>query len=352
MKWKCINCHYGREIFPKEHLSHHDPNIYVLFGGYLCGICNRLMMPLLTQDTINQKVAELIIKAEENYGKTLFYAEDRKDDTSLGTQLKGEAAGWVNKQSMNFTLSPHISPSIAIRSFFYGNTICECHSLVMAVLYWAILELVGDQLFDLCFSGRYEDEYGEFKIENAAFFGASKNIIKQLMHTDKISGEATINLGDWVYVRNHFKYKQKHPEGAAGGWNLICSNTTPPRKRYVGFGLSVPVETPQPVRSMRRTSSNPSFEKFDRLMKKQEPPAVSLSHAAEKSLEEINAILMAYYNLPAQKQEFDTRSSLHLTEDLLTRSGNTQPVLEEKRSRLDAEKIKAFLRFALGALYV
>ena len=190
----------------------------------------------ITQVNVGLAVAKWITEAESQYGGTMKYSQDL-DGTDFRLGINGFAEGFTSKL-MSFT--PTVLPSIAIQQFFDGNlTVCECHGLMMAVFYRAILDLLGDTAFDRCFA--------KMKIEIGAF-GAPGNPLWNVTSKMKMSDESDIQVGDWVYFRNKPEYKTKHPLGNAAGWNVVCVSVAGGR-RYIGFGLSGGTE---PLSEVRR----------------------------------------------------------------------------------------------------
>jgi hypothetical protein len=205
-------------------------------GTNFCKECFATMFPRMMQNIrypslegVNhaecaKQVVVWITRAEECHKSTLFYANDIPD-LKMGLATNGVAKGFTAKY-MTFTPVEIVSPSEAIQLFFESRTICECHSLMTAVFYRAILEVVGAPLFDLAFGGMV--------VANGLTY-ASDNPLRAVTSTFPINGEDDILPGDWVYFVNRSDYKSKHPGGAAGGWNVVCVGTGP--RRYVGFGL-------------------------------------------------------------------------------------------------------------------
>lgn len=94
----------------------------------------------LTVQQLGAAVRRSILSAEADYRSTLFYPSDKPTFT-------GKANGFKTTGMMCFKAAADETPATAIVKFFQGETICECHSLLMAVLYRAILSLVGAKSF-------------------------------------------------------------------------------------------------------------------------------------------------------------------------------------------------------------
>lgn len=177
----------------------------------------------LSAPQLGEAVAKYMLLAEANYRKTLFYGADKP------RCFQGKANGFRATNMMIFDLAAKETPATAIQKFFEGETVCECHSLIIAVFYRAVLSLVGDSCFNILFP--------DIRVEGGAFFLTSKNPIKHAWTEFEVMQDGSnIELGDWVYCVNRSDYKKKHPRGEAGGWNLVCVNLNP--RRYLGFGLA------------------------------------------------------------------------------------------------------------------
>ena len=56
-------------------------------------------------------------------------------------------------QKLEFMPNNPTNPAAAIRQFIDGpgNVVCECHSMIMAVLYRSILQVIGSYWINKCF---------------------------------------------------------------------------------------------------------------------------------------------------------------------------------------------------------
>ena len=179
----------------------------------------------LDNPTLANAVRNAILDAEALYkGGSLCYPDQTSDENK---KAHGAANGFQTR-NMRFTPTER-RPSIALRKFFGVGTVCECHSLLIAVYYKALLDVLGDFLFDRAFAG--------MSIENGMSYEFGNNPIKEVLALFTVKDDlSNVEVGDWVYVVNRADYKDRHPAGAAGGWNLICTEVTP--HKFVGFGLS------------------------------------------------------------------------------------------------------------------
>lgn len=183
-----------------------------------------------SQARLVEQVINVLWEAEDNYKRVFFYPQDLPGGVS-GAKTHGFSLGF-NAKNMRFNLSEGWSPTDAVTAFFNCKTVCECHSLLLGVLYKAVLDCTGTDVFDLIFS--------KICVENGFYYGMNpNNPIRQALRVLKNIQEADIGAGDWVYTLNVSDYLKLHPGGAAAGWNLVCVATAPTRL-YLGFGLRDP----------------------------------------------------------------------------------------------------------------
>lgn len=253
-------------------------------------------------------VRRAIIDAESLYaGGSLCYPDQTTDPNK---KVHGAANGF---QTRNMKFTPiERRPSVALRKFFGVGTVCECHSLIIAVYYRALLDVLGDFLFDRAFE--------DMSIANGTSYEFSPNPIKEVLASFTVAEDlSNVGVGDWVYVVNRADYKDKHPAGAAGGWNLICTEVTP--HKFVGFGLS------------------------------------DQGGGASMELPEILKMLKSYYELPPTKEDREMARRGAGEVDMsglmrMTGGGRSDARLDttKKGRRLSAAKLKTLLRAAPTSL--
>jgi hypothetical protein len=252
-------------------------------------------------DLVNA-VCAAILEAEELYRAESLCYPDETDDKHKRTH--GSANGFSTR-NMKFTPTES-RPSTALRKFFGVGTVCECHSLIVAVYYKALLDVLGDFWFDRAFK--------RMCIINGSGFGLLPNPIKDVMDSFPVQEDLfNIAIGDWVYVVNRADYKDKHPAGAAAGWNLICTELNP--LKFVGFGLSAKGGT------------------------------------GSLGLPEILAILKDYYNMAPTEDDIrmghlGAKNIDMMSLMTMTGGGKSQPRLDTTKPgrRLSAARLKAYLR--------
>lgn len=139
-----------------------------------CEACHEARLSVIRSNLskLPSKVIAWFEQAESNYGKNCFYSSDLEKiidaknatklqelgiaDLKFGAKIKlasdGKADSFITT-AKNFTLMETIKPSAAIRSFVNGRlTVCECEGMIKAVIFNALCDLVGDDVFDVAFS--------------------------------------------------------------------------------------------------------------------------------------------------------------------------------------------------------
>ncbi len=207
-----------------------------------------------------KNVTGAMFKAEDGYvaGK-MMYAEDNlaKEKFSFRERQNGMAP---DNKSLFMKLTPASgkTASQALDGIFGGPTVCECHSLMQAVFFEGIRQSVGDATFN--------EKFAKMSVEPQVMSKA--NVLDKVTTKLPLSGEADIQAGDWVYAANHFDYKEKHPMGAAGGWNLLCVGENEGKEKlYLGFGLTpvgaekvVPMTLNQILQKLESDYAEPSVK--------------------------------------------------------------------------------------------
>ena len=184
-----------------------------------------------------QRLQHWMTEAEMRYGQSIFYSSEVPAERRVTrTDTHNGLARGFKARMKNFTLIPGMKPSIAIRSFITGDlTICECQGLFIAVLFNAICDILGNELFDTIFR--------DFAIETD-FMRGPIGIARAITSVTPLGGrEEPVCYGDWVYILNteleRFRagVERGRYDPAASGWNLLCVNAGHP-KMYMGLGLS------------------------------------------------------------------------------------------------------------------
>jgi hypothetical protein len=143
---------------------------------------------------------------------------------------------WIKTGKWKFGLKPGKKASDGIKKIFEGPTRLECLSITHALLYRTILNTLGTDVFDKRF------DHTNLKIDPKPTHPGSYRLYAYLR---KVSGitqankESKIEKGDWVYFKNHPKYRFKHPDGAWSGENAFCMGQYWwGENLYRGFGVN------------------------------------------------------------------------------------------------------------------
>jgi len=164
---------------------------------------------------------------------------DPTDSTRKIYDAKAEdQKGYLNKDYWNrvgkwkFNLKSGKSASEGIEKIFEGPTRLECLSIARALLFRTILKTLGEKEFDNRFNST------NMKILPNPPPPGLVPYMKLVTSITSATKESRIQKGDWVYFKNHLKYKYKHPGGAWGGENAFCmGKNTLGENDYRGFGV-------------------------------------------------------------------------------------------------------------------
>jgi hypothetical protein len=111
-------------------------------------------------------------------------------------------------------------PSEALMSFLNGPTVIDCGNAITACYYKCILDIVGEDKFNQAFG------LG-LVIEQKTITGSGPmSFLAEFTDASKqgkagVVGKRPLQIGDACYFKGVIWYGNKHPEGAAGGWNVI-----------------------------------------------------------------------------------------------------------------------------------
>lgn len=146
---------------------------------------------------------------------------------------------WRNE----FCALAHVPASDALLAFLSGLTVADCGNVVQAAVLKALLDLVGRETFDLAFSRPTSPLWITqllFDEGGATFRGNPLLDLFDDVALPDVAGEARLQVvqpGDVCHIGGVPGYRQKHPAGAAGGWNVVCvGENDRGEKLFAGFG--------------------------------------------------------------------------------------------------------------------
>jgi hypothetical protein len=125
----------------------------------------------------------------------------------------------------SFKLKSGKKASEALESLLTGPSIVDCGNATTIVYYKCVLDILGEEKFNKIFS----PDLGNVLSITQAGVTDSDNPISIFSDFNEgsrsgesgISGKRPVNLGDECHFRGVIWYANKHPEGFAGGWNVI-----------------------------------------------------------------------------------------------------------------------------------
>lgn len=163
---------------------------------------------------------ELIFELRLRAGTIKSALDLGKSGATFATLRKSKANPmfWIRTEQGGFQQRPGVAPADAIRDIFYNGRLYafECASAVIIILYKAVLDLIGDELFNRYFN----------------------NLLLMTTNTDRDLGLTTIKTttemfpGDILYFNNP-DYDRNKPEWA--GENVIKVG----KNAYFGHGIGV-----------------------------------------------------------------------------------------------------------------
>lgn len=183
--------------------------------------------------TLRDAIGEGMRLANETGGDLINYG----GQPGMGPGPEGEldATFWEHLGDYHFRSRDGARASEAVRAMFptvpgQARTRLECHTMMMAILYRAILETIGDEAFDAAFADGLVIKSGDIE---------ASGLSDLLVHLPEAKTDDLI-AGDWVYFQNHADYLFKHPAGAWQGENAIYIGRRPhdDAPLFSGFGAA------------------------------------------------------------------------------------------------------------------
>lgn len=149
-----------------------------------------------------------------------------------------------------FRLRPGQSAAEGLEAFLGGLTVLECHSAITALQYRTLLDLLGPDRFDSCFSSSSAQDNllliePELTGRNPLSLFMRKTDTAHFLARGSLGARPALQ-GEWYYFGNHPKYLLKHPAGSWQGSNAIYVGTGHQGEQlWQGFGLREALSEPQ-----------------------------------------------------------------------------------------------------------
>lgn len=216
--------------------------------------------PKIRDDTSQIKSIEFKAQHEVSVGNLISFMQrilldvNANPDLNSGVHYAGEfyfnpryldglsrAAYWDTTQREPMTKRPEYSvkPGDALTAFFEGPTFADCGSVIYASLLRSLEQTLGTSKFNELF-GRplqkfvitpslYDSIEVDEKLANPLLFLFEKSVGN--------FKDEDVQTGDIVHIEGVSGYQQLHPDGYAGGWNVVCVGQDDSGKNlYLGFG--------------------------------------------------------------------------------------------------------------------
>jgi hypothetical protein len=129
-----------------------------------------------------------------------------------------------------YKIAPGKLPSDALQAFRKGPTFTACGEVCQLAYYEAIKEVLGTEKFNKLFAA-------DSPTPLIIGYNVQENPINLLINMKTISLK-NFTKGQIAYVQNVVIYGDKHLNGEASGFNLICLDDTPGKQKFLGFGLN------------------------------------------------------------------------------------------------------------------
>jgi hypothetical protein len=162
------------------------------------------------------------------------------------------SSGFKGYRIMHFVLKDNVLPTDAIKSVRLGLSIIDCGMACQIARYGALLEVLGEKKFNILFGNSnrgqkmnigylVDDHLQPMKYFVRFSEAAIESVVRQnyKKKPEKIQGEMgnrPVKVGELVEIRGVATHRQKHPWTENAGYNLICSDDTPGKQRFIGLG--------------------------------------------------------------------------------------------------------------------
>lgn len=161
--------------------------------------------------------------------KTFDYIKDQQDEFRI----------------MHFIAKENVTASVALFAALNGISIIDCGVACQIARYGALYDVLGEQKFNLLFSGKRRMNLG-FVVQDQ--LQPMRHFIVSCKNKDLGTlCNRPIKKGQFVYIGGVKDYISKYPYGYGGGFNVICSDDTPKNQKFIGLGLNPEGETEEEI---------------------------------------------------------------------------------------------------------
>ena len=137
-------------------------------------------------------------------------------------------------------------PAETVKAAMKGLSIIECGSACVIAQYKALLDVIGEEKFNKIFAEspinlRYDGQDAKGDVQPMQYFVDFTDVAKAAARGAKAAiGELSkrpVKVGQTVLILGVKDYQKKHFGGMDASYNLICSDETPGKQRFLGHGL-------------------------------------------------------------------------------------------------------------------
>ena len=155
-----------------------------------------------------------------------------------------------------WVLKDGVPPSKAIKALFRGPTVIDCGNAIHICYYKALLDVLGDEKFDILF-GTFHRPYrliitqcGVAQNDNPLYY--MSDFSRPAMTGEKGSlGKRPLSIGEECHIAGVPFYAHKHPKGFGGGWNVFyIGNNDKGEQLFIGHGFERPMTEMEIIRKL------------------------------------------------------------------------------------------------------
>lgn len=180
----------------------------------------------------------------DDYRKYLMDKFDTEMDESFYTGFANEKF-FEKTGRFTFKLKDGEKASEALLSFLEGPTVADCGNATMACYYKCILDIIGKDKFDNLFNSKpFTLTIGQQGIADKTSPISYLAEYTKAAHkmTTGVLGKRPLEIGQECHFGGVIWYGNKHPEGFAGGWNVIyIGNNKEGQQLFMAHGFEKPL---------------------------------------------------------------------------------------------------------------
>jgi hypothetical protein len=136
-----------------------------------------------------------------------------------------------------YSLKQDTKPSLFLKNITTGLTFLCCASTISIAQYQTLLSVWGEEKFNAIFESNKSKKY--FFNYRSQYFPLIPFLHQheQQDSTGEGPNRRNISVGSIYYIQGIEKYHEKHRNGEAQGFNIMCVSADPGNQKFTGFGL-------------------------------------------------------------------------------------------------------------------